>query len=476
MIAAACIMTSTAYASDFYRGGDITELNYIESLGGKYYDAAGNERDALDILSEAGMNMARVRLTNSPGKGHGDGTYYLPAGFQDEADCLKLAKRAKEHGMAIQFTFNYSDYWSNGMRQIIPADWVEQIRTDTGYDIEDADFLNSMTEEQRADIIARLETIVYDYTKDIMKKLQAQGTVPEYVSLGNEIRGGMLFPFANTYDASMNRGRMELVFDEDVAKDDIHCPEDWDSLAKFINAGYRAVKEVAPETGVIIHLDDGSKVGAFTWWLDKFDAAGGKYDIIGASYYPSWSGNTIETCVDFCNEISEKYGKDIMIMETGFNWSPTIKNGSGGQLVDIDAYKDVFPPTQEGHYGYMKALFEGLRSVRNDRVLGALYWDPLMIHVENDKGENLSGWAYRETDDGVEPNIVENTTLFDFDGRAIRSLDAYSEDMAANTVKVITPQYDKNGALMGAETKKTDKRNVNKGEYFWDGVSLHGLK
>ena len=472
MIAAACIMTSTAYAADFYRGGDITELNYIESLGGRYYDAEGKERDALDILSEAGMNMARVRLTNSPGKGHGDGTYYLPAGFQDEADCLKLAKRAKEHGMALQFTFNYSDYWSNGMRQIIPADWAGQILTDTGYDISDADFLSSMTDVQRADIITRLETIVYDYTKDIMKKLEAQGTVPEYVSLGNEIRGGMLFPFANTYDASMNRDRMELVFDDDVTKDDIRCPEDWDSLARFINAGYRAVKEVSPETGVIIHLDDGSKVGAFTWWLDKLDAAGGRYDIIGASYYPAWSGNTIETCVDFCNEISEKYDKDIMIMETGFNWSPTIKNGSGGQLVDIDAYKDVFPPTQEGHYGYMKALFEGLRSVRNDRVLGALYWDPLMIHVENDSGENLSGWAYRESDDGAEPNIVENTTLFDFDGRAIKTLEAYREDMAANTVKAIMPQYDDNGVLTGAETKKTDRRNVNKGGYFWDGVSL----
>ena len=40
-----------------------------------------------------------------------------------------------------------------------------------------------------------------------MSKLKAQGTVPEYVSLGNEIRGGMLFPFGNTYDASMNRDR-----------------------------------------------------------------------------------------------------------------------------------------------------------------------------------------------------------------------------------------------------------------------------
>lgn len=62
---AAVSMTATQ-AEDFYRGGDITELSYIEALGGKYYDAEGNNRDALDILAESGMNMARIRLTNTP--------------------------------------------------------------------------------------------------------------------------------------------------------------------------------------------------------------------------------------------------------------------------------------------------------------------------------------------------------------------------------------------------------------------------
>ena len=467
----AAVSVTAAQAEDFYRGGDITELSYIESLGGKYYDAEGNNRDALDILAESGMNMARIRLTNTPGKGNGDGVYYLPAGFQDEADCLALAKRAKEHGMKIQFTFNYSDYWSNGSRQIITSEWVKQIKEETGYDIKDADFLNKMTEKERAEIIDALEKTVYEYTLDVMKKLKAQGTEPEYVSLGNEIRGGLLFPFANTYKANMNRDRFELVFDDDKSENDIMCPEDWDSLARFINAGYKAVKEVSPEAKVIIHLDDGSKVSAFTWYLDKLDAAGAKYDVIGASYYPAWSGNTIEACVDFCNEITKKYDKDIMIMETGFNWNATIKDGSGGQLVDIDAYKDIFPPTQDGHLGYMSALFEGLRSVEGDRCLGVLYWDPLMIHVEDENGNNLSGWAYRESDDGVEKDIVENTTLFDFDGKAIKSLEAYKEDMEKNTVTVIMPQYDENGTLMDVSAQRTDIRNAGTG-YVWNGKEL----
>lgn len=470
ILAATAGLSNTAFAQDFYRGGDITELTYIESLGGKYYDKDGKERDALDILAENGMNMARIRLTNTPGKGNGDGTYYLPEGYQDEADCLALAKRAKAHNMGIQFTFNYSDYWSNGSRQIIPSQWVEQILSDTGYNVKDADFLNSMTAEQRAQIINELEKIVYDYTLDIMKKLKAQDTVPEYVSLGNEIRGGLLFPFANTYDANMNRDRFELVFDDDKSDNDIKCPKDWESLARFINAGYKAVKEVSPDTQVIIHLDDGSKVSAFTWYLDQLDEVGAKYDVIGASYYPAWSGNVIETCVDFCNEITEKYDKDIMIMETGYNWNSTTKDGNGGQLVDIDAYKDVFPATQEGHYGYMKTLFEGLRSVKNDRCLGALYWDPLMIHVEDENGSHLSGWAYLEADDSVEPNIVENTTLFDFDGKAIKSLDAYKEDMEKYTVTSVLPEYDNDGLLTGVNVERTDIRNAE--GYIWNGKTI----
>ena len=319
-------LVKTDKQNGFIQGGDMTEVDYIESLGGEYKDSDGNKVDPFEFLSQNGMNMARIRLSNTPGKGKGDGVYYLPSGFQDEEDCLKLAKRAKDAGMGIQFTFNYSDYWSNGSRQIIPSEWVKQIKDELGYDVKNADFLNSMTSEQREEIQDKLAEIVYNYTYDIMSKLKAQGTVPEYVSLGNEIRGGMLFPFGNTYDASMNRDRFELVFGDDKnADEDIKCPKDWEGLVKFINAGYDAVKAVSEDSKVIIHLDDGSKSNKFTYFFDELDKLGAKYDVIGASYYPAWTDNNAEACKEFCNEISKKYDKDIMIMETGFNWNETRK-------------------------------------------------------------------------------------------------------------------------------------------------------
>lgn len=432
----------------FIQGGDMTEVDYIESLGGEYKDSDGNKVDPFEFLSQNGMNMARIRLSNTPGKGKGDGVYYLPSGFQDEEDCLKLAKRAKDAGMGIQFTFNYSDYWSNGSRQIIPSEWVKQIKDELGYDVKNADFLNSMTSEQREEIQDKLAEIVYNYTYDIMSKLKAQGTVPEYVSLGNEIRGGMLFPFGNTYDASMNRDRFELVFGDDKnADEDIKCPKDWEGLVKFINAGYDAVKAVSEDSKVIIHLDDGSKSNKFTYFFDELDKLGAKYDVIGASYYPAWTDNNAETCKEFCNEISKKYDKDIMIMETGFNWNETRKDGYAGQLKDSDVYKDIYPPTMTGHKNFMAELFNELKSVDDNRCLGVLYWDPCMIHVEDkdNKNASLSGWAVKESDDKTDVNVVENTTLFDFDGKAIPSVDVYKHSSSSKEeVNIQTTSDEKN--------------------------------
>ena len=441
-------LVKTDKQNGFIQGGDMTEVDYIENLGGEYKDSDGNKVDPFEFLSQNGMNMARIRLSNTPGKGTGDGVYYLPSGFQDEEDCLKLAKRAKDAGMGIQFTFNYSDYWSNGSRQIIPSEWVKQIKDELGYDVKNADFLNSMTSEQREEIQDKLAEIVYNYTYDIMSKLKAQGTVPEYVSLGNEIRGGMLFPFGNTYDASMNRDRFELVFGDDKnADEDIKCPKDWEGLVKFINAGYDAVKAVSEDSKVIIHLDDGSKSNKFTYFFDELDKLGAKYDVIGASYYPAWTDNNAEACKEFCNEISKKYDKDIMIMETGFNWNETRKDGYAGQLKDSDVYKDIYPPTMTGHKNFMAELFNELKSVDDNRCLGVLYWDPCMIHVEDkdNKNASLSGWAVKESDDKTDVNVVENTTLFDFDGKAIPSVDVYKHSSSSKEeVNIQTTSDEKN--------------------------------
>lgn len=451
---------------DFLTAGDITEVNYITSLGGTYYDENGNAADPVKILADNGMNMVRIRLSNAPGKGRGDGEYYLPNGFQDLSDCLDLAKRAAENNLAVEFTFNLSDYWSNAERQIVPSEWAEVIKKDLGYDITDTEFLASMADSIKSEIVNKLTELVREHVTDVMSKLKNQGTVPEYVSLGNEINGGILFPFAPSFDMKLSKENLNAVWDD--TQDTIPMPANTAALAQIMNAGYDAVKAVSPETQVVLHLANGAKYGTYTWGLNIFNDAGVKYDIMGASYYPAWSDATVEGCVDFCNKLYEAYSKPILIMETGFNWNDTIKNGGGGQLVPIDAYKDIYPDTQEGQKGYLADLYNGLKSVKDGACIGAIYWDPMMIHVEDPLAENesLSGWAYREADDTPAGNIVENTTLFDFDGKMLPAFDVIKSSANTETM-YLNLSYDEKGGLCAAETGSI--KAGDKSYYIIDG-------
>ena len=94
------------------KGGDLTMVNFIEDLGGEYFDEDGNARDVFHILAENGFNFARLRTHNNVGRdflSQSSPRYYLPDGYQNTEDLLKSAKRAKDVGMAIEVTLNYSD-------------------------------------------------------------------------------------------------------------------------------------------------------------------------------------------------------------------------------------------------------------------------------------------------------------------------------------------------------------------------------
>lgn len=383
---------------EFLIGGDVSQLTFVESNGGKYYDAEGKEKDLFQILKENGHNIVRIRLYNNPGPGRGNGEYYCPPGIMDKEDVLRLAKRAKDAGMQIQFTFHYSDYWTNGATQIIPYEWQEQIR-------------ELPTDQEKVD---KLEELVYSYTKEIMEALAAQETIPEYVSLGNEMQGGLLYPYGRASGAT------------------------WPNLARFLKAGYDAVKEVSPDSKVILHLDDAGNYSKYYNFFDNCNNYGVGYDVIGPSYYPYWTDKDVKAIVEFCNALINRYDKDIMIMETGFNWHPKLPNGQIGQLNDNGPYGDDMS-TPQGQRDFMLELFNGLKSVRDGRVIGDLYWDPIFIEVPG------VGWAYSEngtvgdpSDDYIDVNVVSNTTLFDFDGKALPVMSAYKYNVGGTTTGMIT--------------------------------------
>lgn len=336
----------------FLKGGDISELTYVEQGGGVFYETNGVPTDCLQILKNHGFNIVRLRLYNDPSPSNSD----LPAGIQSPTNILDLAARAKAKGLPIELTFYYSDGWANNT----PHAW-------TNY------------------TFPQLTNAVYNFTTNFMTLMKNQGTTPEYVSLGNEINnGGFLLPYGSTAN--------------------------WPQLAQLLIAGYAGVKAVSPSSQVILHMATVDS-GAVTWFLNQALGYGVNWDITGCSYYPFWTGYTAEQARDQINSWYSTYSKPVLIMETGYNWSTNKCDGYPGQLSNNGP--EPFPSTPLGQKEFLLNCFNAIKMVNQGQCIGDLYWDPIFICVPGE------GWELGQ------PNVVDNTTLFDFTGHALPALDAF---------------------------------------------------
>ncbi len=370
-------------------GGAVSWLDWVEDLGGRYYRADGSEADAIQIMAENGCNFVRLELYNNPGDYINENGDMFPEGYKDADAIFDLAVRAHNKGMKIQLSFMYADYWGN---KAIPSDWLEKING-----ISDSDMISDT-----------LSQCLYSYTKDFMDRLAAEGIYPEYVSLGNEMQGGILEPYGSTWESD----------------------ESLETFCELMDAGYRAVKEISPSSQIVLHIacnaDDmfwESRSGTGRWFFGLCEENGVKYDVIGTSFYPYWAQtdsryavkNALDTgdLIEWCNMMVDLFDKDILIMESGINW------GKPGQLSDNGAYKEIYPCTPEGQRDFMYELINAIKSVKDGRCIGDLYWDPVLVRQEG------IGWAIRSATNTPRENCVETTTYFDYDHKALPVLDAY---------------------------------------------------
>jgi arabinogalactan endo-1,4-beta-galactosidase len=328
----------------------------VEQGGGVFYETNGVPMDCLQILKNHGCNIVRLRLYNDPGNPNFSPSNLLPPGIQSPTNILDLAARAKAKGLQIELTFYYSDGWDN----VKPHDWANLS-------------------------FPQLTNVVYNFTTNFMTLMKNQGTTPEYVSLGNEINGGILTP-----DGSSSN---------------------WPQLAQLLKMGYAGVKAVSPSTQVILHLNSNISSNTVAGFFNQAVSHGVNWDIIGCSYYPFWSGFTAEQARDLINSWYSNFNKPVLIMETGYNWSTNKCDGYPGQLSNNGP--EPFPSTPLGQKEFMLNCFNAIKMVNQGHCIGDLYWDPIFICVPGE------GWELGQ------PNVVDNTTLFDFTGHALPVLDAF---------------------------------------------------
>lgn len=365
---------SSAYT--FLQGGDYSRLNMMLT-GGATFKENSSTKDAVDIAADNGWNLVRLRVFNDPGNSSYSPSSYMSPGFVNKADALRLAIKAKNAGLDILLSFHYSDYWTNPSTQNIPHEWSGKN-------------------------FSQLKTAIYDFTKDVLDAMNDQGTLPAYVSIGNETNSGLLFGGGT----------------DGTGYNSYNC--DYEKYVAFFNQGAQAVRDVSASIKVITHLT--SPNGTAGYVLGQMNTYNADYDIIGLSYYPYWTETM--SAAAFCTAAdgwASTYGKPVLIMETAVNWNTVTYYGSAGQLEDQGYYESIYPASEENQRNYLLELANEIK--KSSSVIGYVYWDPVTV--------KLSTWSYTyygtsgsisNYDNGT---INQNAALFDFNGNRLAAWDAF---------------------------------------------------
>ena len=279
----------------FAKGADVSWLTQLEKEGEVFYTPDDRvETECMQLLrDECGMNSIRLRVWVNPA-----------SGWCNIEDVVIKARRANELGMRVMIDFHFSDTWADPANQETPAAWA-----DYGID--------------------QMQTAVADHVTEMLTRLQELGIEPEWVQIGNETRGGMLYPLGNY--------------------------ENGENYALLVNAGYDAVKAIFPDAQVIIHLDSGDNLSLYTRIFGYLTQYGGEYDMIGMSLYPdvaTWQ-DQVDECISNINTVAATYGRPVMICEVGMRYD------------EVEASKEMLT--------YLRSQCE---NATNGQCKGIFYWEP----------------------------------------------------------------------------------------------------
>ena len=328
---------TTMVSAQKYVGGDISMLTKYEDAGVVYKDKNGNAVQPLPFFKEQGLNAMRVRLFVDPSQDNDK------AVCQDLEYVKALGKRIKDQRMAFMLDFHYSDTWADPGKQWTPDAWKT---------LSDAELYEK----------------IYEYSKDCLQQLKEAGATPDFIQTGNEISYGMIW------------GTKASVGSNTVNRCYTNSPEaNWTRFFNLLKKAGQACREECPNAKIIIHSERTPKPSVLTDFFDRMKNAEIDYDIIGLSYYPEHHGNlaTLETALTSLE--NKNYGKDIMIVETGYSYAWSI----GGEY----DYTATYPYTEEGQRQFTADLIAKLNG--HSSVKGLFWWWP---EDNGNKGVTSSWW------------------------------------------------------------------------------------
>ena len=371
-------------SDDFIRGMDASAVLAVENSGAKYYGFDGEEQDVFKTLAEAGVNYIRLRVWNDPYDENGNG---YGGGNNDVATAIELGRRATQYGMKVCIDFHYSDFWADPTKQYVPKAW------------------KGMTIEQKSDAL-------YGFTVTSLTDILNAGVDVCMVQVGNEINKGMS---GETFMSS---------------------------VAKLLNAGSSAVREVSKAAGkdiqVAVHYTDIDKQGEVAKITADLDKYGVDYDIFAMSYYSFWHGS-MENMQEMAEYVQDTYGKKVVIAETSYCYTAEDGDGSGNSVSGDGDLVDGYDATVQGQADMLRDICEAADEAD---IMGVFYWEGTWIPVGPADADNSelwekygSGWAssysgsYDPKDAGKYYGGCswDNQAMFDFTGHPLDSLKVFRE-------------------------------------------------
>jgi len=386
----------TGMGEDWINGADFSSILSLEESGVTFQDFEGNDADLFEVLADAEVNWARIRVWNEPFL-ESDPTKGYGAGSVDADRATEIGVRATQAGMRVLVNFHYSDFWAHPGQQYVPRAWADT------------------THEERIQAL-------YDYTVDTLEQMDAAGVDIGMVQIGNETTSG---------EIAGTRG--------------------WAQTADLFDAGSRAVRDTLGEdVKVAVHFTNPERAGQYASVAKELDTRGVDYDVFMSSYYAFWHG-TPENLTNVLSQIATTYDKEVAVAET--SWVSTLEDGDGTPN-SVRSTNGAYSTSVQGQALAVRDVMQAVANVPDGKGIGTFYWEPAWLPVgpPSQFEENFalwqrdgSGWAttyaqdfYDRTGPGWYEGIPasewkdvyggsgwDNQALFDFSGKPLESLRVY---------------------------------------------------
>jgi len=223
--------------------------------------------------------------------------------------------------MEIYIDLHYSDTWADPGHQAIPSAWPQTL--------------------------AGLNTEIYTYTMNLVNSFSSQGTPIAFIEIGNEINSGILWPVG---EISVNG---------------------YSPLSQLLHSAASGVRAASSTTKIMIHLANGwDSAGVSDFYSNIFipgELSTADVDVMAFSFYPFYgTGATLSALQSSLQNIINKYGKDVMVVET--DWPAVC---SGVTLSDTSVAISA-----AGQSAWVADIRNVLAGLSGGHGLGISYWEP----------------------------------------------------------------------------------------------------